>query len=229
MHVEQGERQNEPVVGLPVPGDAQRLHPRQQRAMRVDGPFGLSGGSRGVDDQRVVPGQGRIEADPGAGSGAPGDHQVGRGRHGAPRIDLLQALPGRRAIDQGGRRAGVALQIGQFAPCRRRVDRDDDGPQSQCRQEPHNGVHRRRTTPQDPVPRLDPPIGQVRRRQVGPFRQLAGSQEHRGIAPVHEGRSRRVAVPVGGPHPGERPPFDQSGRPGRREPGTVSGPPHAMV
>jgi hypothetical protein len=190
-------------------------------------PFGLTGGARGVDDQRVVPGRAASRR-PDAGAGAPGDEQLGRGRHGAPRIDLFHALPGRRPIDQGGRRAGVALQVGQFAPRRRGIDGDDDGPQAQRAQEPHNGVHRRRAAPQDPVPRLDPPIGQVRRRQGGPFRQGAGPQEARGIAPVHEGRSRRVAVPVGGPHPGERPPSTRSAAEG---PGTPNcqGPPHAMV
>ena len=230
VHVEQGEGQDEAVVGLPVPGDAQRLHPRQQRAMGVDGTFGLTGGARGVDDQARRPRAGphsrrtpaRAPARRAASSSA-GDDTAQR------RIDLRQPLPGRRAVDQGGRRADVALQIGQFALCRRRIDGDDDGPEAQRPQEAHNGVQRRRTAPQDPVPRLDPPIGQVRRRQGGPFRQGAGPQEHRRIAPVHQDRPIRIVVPVGRPHPEERASLDQIGRRGSREPRPARGPPHAMV
>ena len=72
----------------------------------MDGPFGLSGGARGVDDQRVVPGPGRIQVD--LRPRTPVHEQLGREQHGAPRMDLFEAVPRGRAINQGGRRLGVA-------------------------------------------------------------------------------------------------------------------------
>ena len=53
VHVEEGQGQEETIVGLPAPGPDQRADPGQQRGVGVHRALGPAGGARGVDDERV--------------------------------------------------------------------------------------------------------------------------------------------------------------------------------
>ncbi len=61
MDVEEGQRQNEMVIGLPAPGQPDGLHAGQEGAVRVHRTFGVAGRARGVDDEGVVIGLARIQ------------------------------------------------------------------------------------------------------------------------------------------------------------------------
>ena len=54
VDMEERQREDETIVGGPLPCGQQRGDPGQQRAVCVHRPLGLAGGPRRVDDQRVV-------------------------------------------------------------------------------------------------------------------------------------------------------------------------------
>ena len=76
VHVEQRQAQRQRVVGLPAPGQPDRVGAGQQVGVGQRYALGLPGGARGVDDQRgVVPGPAwsrSAQPPPRAGSGGPG-------------------------------------------------------------------------------------------------------------------------------------------------------------
>ena len=69
VHVEERQREHQPVAGGPAPREPERLAARQQVAVREHGALGRAGGARRVAEQREVVGLGAGRAPAGRASG----------------------------------------------------------------------------------------------------------------------------------------------------------------
>ena len=74
VHVEQREREHEPIVGLPPPRQLQRGGAREHVAVGEERALGRAGGARRVAEHRAVVGRARVEC----GRFAVGELDVGR-------------------------------------------------------------------------------------------------------------------------------------------------------
>ena len=179
VDVEQGQGQDQPVVRLPAPGQAQRLGAGQQVPVGQHGPLGGAGGARGVAEQGRVARAGGVQrrrVAVGQADLGPGDQQVAAG--GTPR----PAAPV-RVVDHGRPRPGVADDVGHLALPVGGVDRHHHQAHAQGAEVGHDQVHGGGRADQHPVP---------------------GGQPGPPQPPGHPGRGRlqlapRPPAPLGGP------------------------------
>ena len=200
MHVEEGKRQDQAVLGPPTPRHLQRPRSCQERTVGVDRALRLSGRARGVDDQRIVGGPSPIQRDV-----VPADalEESTRCAQHRPGQIVRKPFPTLGPFDQAYRRIDVAGYVAQLAPAGRRVDGDDDCAETQRTEEADHRVERGRATPEHPVPRHDTASGQGDRGEGGLLCQCTGVQRTRPV-PLDENRTVRFVTPTLCPHLGQR-------------------------
>ncbi len=144
--------------------------------MGVDRALRLSGRARGVHDQCIVPGTRRIQRDV---CRARTTGELAGSAHHRPGSVARQPSPALCPIDHAYRRIHVSRHVAQLAPAGGRVHGDDDGAETQRAEEDDDRVHRRRATPEHPVPRHDAASGQGCRGQRGPAAPIPGHAARR--------------------------------------------------
>jgi hypothetical protein len=121
VHVEEGQRQQQPIRLAPAPGEPQCLGARETIRVREDGALGPTRRARRITDECWGAGLARVEAR---------RRSIGQLDLGAQavqrRIDLRESRPMSRGVDQGGPRTCVAHDVGQLARTVGRVGGDHD-------------------------------------------------------------------------------------------------------
>ena len=209
VHVEQGEAQDEPVLGAPVPGRHQGGRARHQRPVGVDGTLRLPRGARGVDDQRVIAGyqisvRTRSPDAPCCAWRIGGCRRRGResvdGQHGRCHLGAEQVV----SVGDRDHRPGVTDHVGDLLRGRRGADRHEHRPGVQDSEKDLYGFGRRPGTPHDTVSLGDAAVGERPGHPHGALRQRSSVDHTPGILPVDEHGSSGVRGPVSCPDLGQR-------------------------
>ena len=202
VHVEEREGKDEAVLGLPLPGVAQRRDAGQERGMGVHRPLGLARGPRRVDDQGVVaraPAPSRVRARRGTAARTP---ELGpRRTTGRTATEHVRPI----AVADGERRRGVADHVVRSrasvaAGLSGTSDRAGRSTATSATTEGERGAG----APQDPVARPDAVAGQDRGQRAVRPSSAARVDDPCGVPSVDEHGRVRVGRPLPGPHRGQR-------------------------